>query len=440
MYKFERYRQIGLADFNQPLGLKMNPENRWVKKAETIPWDAIEERYAKLFPSKTGMPAKPLRTVQGSLIIQKQLGFSDRELIEEISENLYLQYFIGLPGFQTVPPFVPSLLVEFRKRLNEYILREINEMIIAYNTPDDPTPGGGSQSDADENAGTMILDASCAPQKISFPQDINILNEAREDLEAIKKQLQYIRRDRKYLDEFLKKECEPTPKQAARLTVIDQVYERQKYMYDNRVHSVPDRIVNIRQPYIRPIVRGKAATPVEFGAKFDLSLDEKGMAQIEKMSFDAYNESDVLISAVQHFLERTGHYPERVLADKIYQNRANLQFCKARGIRLSGLALGRPLKNAKTDKKTEYADNADRIAIEQVFALAKQKYVLGLITSKLDQTTRSSIALSVIAMNVDQIYRSFLLIIFDIDLSRFKQHNFMLIFIQNTHKKELVSC
>ena len=211
-------------------------------------------------------------------------------------------------------------------------------------------------------------------------------------------------------------------------------------MYDNRVHSVPDRIVSISQPYIRPIVRGKAAAPVEFGAKLDLSLDEKGMARIEKMSFDAYNESDVLISAVQHYFERTGHYPERVLADKIYRNRTNLQFCKAHGIRLSGPALGRPRKNAKTDKKTEYADNADRIAIERAFALAKQKYGLGLITSKLDQTTRSSIALSVIAMNVDQIYRSLLRIIFDIVLSRFKQHNFMLIFIQNTHKKELVSC
>ena len=164
MYKFERYRQIGLADFNQPFGLKMNPENRWIKKAETIPWDAIEERYAKRFPSKTGMPEKPLRTALGSLLIQKQLGFSDRELVEESTENQYLQYFIGLPGFQTVPPFVPSLLVEFRKRLNEDILREINEMIIAYNTPDDPTPGGGNQndqaqSDTDENAGTMILDA-----------------------------------------------------------------------------------------------------------------------------------------------------------------------------------------------------------------------------------------------------------------------------------------
>ena len=73
MYKFERYRQLGLADFNQPAGLKMNPENRWVKKAETIPWDAIEEKYAKLFPGKTGMPAKPLRMAPGALLIQKRL-------------------------------------------------------------------------------------------------------------------------------------------------------------------------------------------------------------------------------------------------------------------------------------------------------------------------------------------------------------------------------
>ena len=56
MYKFERYRQLGLADFNQPVGLKMNPGNRWVKKLET--WDAIEGKYAKLFPSKTGMPER----------------------------------------------------------------------------------------------------------------------------------------------------------------------------------------------------------------------------------------------------------------------------------------------------------------------------------------------------------------------------------------------
>ena len=35
MYKFERYRQLGPANFNQPVGFKMDPENRWVKKSET---------------------------------------------------------------------------------------------------------------------------------------------------------------------------------------------------------------------------------------------------------------------------------------------------------------------------------------------------------------------------------------------------------------------
>lgn len=48
MYKFEGYRQLGLADFNQPAGLKMDPENCWVKKAAAIFWEAIEEKYAEL--------------------------------------------------------------------------------------------------------------------------------------------------------------------------------------------------------------------------------------------------------------------------------------------------------------------------------------------------------------------------------------------------------
>ena len=56
MYKFDKNHQFRFTDFNQPMGLKMNPENRWVKKAETIPWEAIEEKYAALFPSKKGMP------------------------------------------------------------------------------------------------------------------------------------------------------------------------------------------------------------------------------------------------------------------------------------------------------------------------------------------------------------------------------------------------
>lgn len=454
MYIKDRFHQFGLADFNQPIGLKMNPENRWVKKASLIPWIAIEDRYADLFPSKTGMPAKPLRVALGSLIIQKQYDYSDRELVEQITENPYYQYFIGLPGYQQEPPYVPSLLVEFRKRLTDEILGDINEMIIEFNHPDDGSPSGGSKASADkdekssmsnENSGTIILDATCAPQNIAFPQDINLLNESRVNLEeiidtvcyeyneakprtyrdnarkdylalakrrkrtgkaihkAIKKQLQYVKRDLRYVDEFLAEGKELSAKQAARLEVIRKVYDQQKYMYDNNTHKVPDRIVSISQPYIRPIVRGKAKAPTEFGTKLDMSIDENGMARIEKQSFDPYNESDVLRTAVERYMKRTGRYPERVLADTIYRNRDNLRYCKEHGIRLSGPALGRPKKDPAESRKTTYTDGVDRIEVERGFSLAKRNYGLGLIRTRLDITTRCSILLSIIAMNIGKL-------------------------------------
>lgn len=448
VYKKNRTRQLTLKDFNQPMGLKLNPENKWVKKAERIPWEEIEDRYATLFPGETGKPAKPLRMTLGSLIIQKTYDLPDRELVEQIQENPYYQYFIGLPGYQMEQPYAPSLLVEFRKRLTAEILGEINDMIIAYNKDDDQgTPSGGSDDNPDaENNGTLILDATCAPQNISFPQDINLLNEVRENLEgiidsicyeqnlykprmyrenarrdyltlaqskkrsvkkirrAIKKQLQYIRRDRKYIDWLSENGYSPSAKQAERLSILDKVYEQQEYMYKNNVHSVPDRIVSISQPYIRPIVRGKAKSPVEFGAKLDISVED-GIARLEKVSFDAYNESEVLEDAVNRFYERNGHYPERVLADKIYRNRDNLRFCKEHGIRLSGPALGRPGKNRDIDKRTEYTDNIDRIEVERSFSLCKRSYGLGLVRTKLETTTRGAIALSIIAMNIDRLVR-----------------------------------
>ena len=435
MYKFDRYHQYSLSDFNQPLGMEMNPENRWVKKAAMIPWDEIEDRYAGLFPSEVGMPAKPLQTALGSLLIQKEYGYSDRELVEQIKENPYYQYFIGLPGYEYKAPFVPSLLVEFRKRLNEDVLAEINEMIAAYNNPDDSSDDdsndGGNSADntsnendinassEPENEGTLILDATCAPQNIAFPQDINLLNEARENLEsmidqicdkynfykprmyrekaresylalakcrkrtgkrirkAIGQQLRFIRRDLGYIDMFvLYNEVVLTEKQKNRLDVIKELYEQQKFMYDNKTHKVKDRIVSISQPYIRPIVRGKAKAPVEFGAKLDMSIDEKGFA-------------------------------------RIYRNQKNRAYCKNKKIRISGKALGRPKKKpSPEEKKTAHQDNTDRIEVERGFSLAKRCFGMGLITTKLDITTRSSIALSILAMNLSNLARAFLLAIF----------------------------
>lgn len=183
-------------------------------------------------------------------------------------------------------------------------------------------------------------------------------------------------------------------------------------MYKSRAHSVPNRIVSISQPWIRPIVRGKVKAPVEFGAKLNVSIDSEGYGRLEKVSFDAYNESGCLIEAVERYRWRTGNYPERVLADQIYRTRTNRAYCKEHGIRLSGPELGRPSPDAKTDKEQEYKDNTDRIEVERYFSRSKRCYDLGCIITKLEETQLTSIALSVFVSNLFRIQRRILLRLF----------------------------
>ena len=98
--------------------------------------------------------------------------------------------------------------------------------------------------------------------------------------QAIQQQLGYVARDLKYIDEFLESGYELDGKYQDYLETIRKVYEQQKYMHDNNTHKVSDRIVSISQPYVRPVVRGKASKPTEFGAKIHLSIDELGFVSV----------------------------------------------------------------------------------------------------------------------------------------------------------------
>lgn len=178
-------------------------------------------------------------------------------------------------------------------------------------------------------------------------------------------------------------------------------------MYDNHTHSVPDRIVSVSQSFVRPIVRGKAGKPVEFGAKLDISVVD-GWTRLECCSFNAYNEAGNLQEMVERFREREGHYPSRILADKIYRNRENLSYCKERGTRLSGPALGRPRKGDIRDKAQDYLDECERVEVERRFSLTKRKWGMGLVTAKLQETAAHVIAMSVLVLNLRKIQRTLL--------------------------------
>ncbi len=155
--------------------------------------------------------------------------------------------------------------------------------------------------------------------------------------------------------------------------------------------------------YVRPVVRGKASKPTEFGAKLHLSIDEYGFARIEHLSFDAYNEGPMLIQTLDAYKYHHGSYPERVLVNQIYRTRPNIAFCQKNGIRFTGPRLGRPVKNEeikRKDVKIAAKDNVDRIQIERYFNTAKRRNRMGPITKKREDTSLTTIALSVLVTNI----------------------------------------
>ena len=199
--------QPELPDFYLPFGGALDPENRWVKLAQMIPWHLMEEDYrANFAESGMGAPAKASRIALGALIIKERLGITDEETVAQIRENAYLQYFLGLHEFLREDLFDPSMMVHFRKRIRPATLEKINLAIINCardqdESPQDPPtsppvetpsidqgPGCDPKSNGepnDEPTGKLLIDATCTPADITYPTDLKLLNDAREKTERI---------------------------------------------------------------------------------------------------------------------------------------------------------------------------------------------------------------------------------------------------------------
>ena len=450
MYRMDR--QMRIEDFIFPFG-QLDTENEWVKLAEIVPWDEAEEQYARQFVNN-GHPAHSARIALGALIIKQKLKCSDEWTVRHISENPYLQFFIGLKEYTSKCPFGASTMVDFRKRFPPEAIAALLAASAKEekddDNNDDHTNGSG------ENQGTLIMDATCCPADIAYPQDFQLLNEAREKLEqivddyckayhlkkprmrrkcarrdylnlskckkrtakklrqGIRKQIQYIYRDIGFVVAIIRENrIKVSQKVCNLLNTITTLYEQQLYMYENRVHSVQDRIVSIAQPWIRPIVRGKAHVNTEFGVKLHISM-VNGYARIERLSFDAFNEAGDFYKAVGAYFDAHGCYPQRILVDKIYRNRETIAWCKEHGIQLTGPALGRPTKNKESSKqarKQEYQDICDRNIVEGEFGVGKRSYGLNRIMAHLPETSFCVIGIALLCMNLAKRLRSLLLLI-----------------------------
>lgn len=130
MISYDNHNQSCLPGFEQFFGVPLDNGNRWIKLSGVIPWDEFAEAYYQNMSSNMGRPAKDARLVIGAVIVKHKLCLSDEETIEQIRENPYMQYFVGLPTSQTGPPFVPSLFVDIRRRMGSEVFNRFHQAIV----------------------------------------------------------------------------------------------------------------------------------------------------------------------------------------------------------------------------------------------------------------------------------------------------------------------
>jgi hypothetical protein len=464
--------QLILVGFETPFEQQLTKNNRWVKLSILIPWDKIVGHYDIQFKSREGRPPISGRIILGALIIKHILNLTDDETIHQIEENMFMQYFLGYSSFTNASIFSPTLFVEIRKRLNQTIVNSISEIVVAHgkeieanrikkdkdkpedndllNTDITVLKPEGLVIEANTNHGTLIMDATLAPQNITYPTDLKLLNAAREKseelidklyhkdihgatkvrtyrqvarkdfLNAIKKktksykeiykwngsQIRYLKRNNAHIQMLLKgyeingKNHRLNKKNVHYIQTLQTVYEQQEEMHRTQTRSIENRIVNIHQPYVRPIKRGKAGKQTEFGSKLQVSL-VNGFTFLDKLSWDNFNEGGDLQASVEKFKTRCGHYPKQVLADQIYCTRLNRAWLKEKRIQLSAKPLGRPTKEALSNQVSP----GERNPIEGKFGQGKVAYGLDNIKAKLKETSESWIATIILVLNLVNLTR-----------------------------------
>lgn len=466
MINYTPQNQLSLSLFKHPFEQELEKENRWVKLAALVPWDELAGVYSRKLQPDSGRLTVDIRTVLAALIVKHKLRLDDRGTIEMIQENIYLQYFCGLKIFTIKKVFDPSLFVDIRKRLGSKEFDAFNSLVIEKSEQIKPHQArikkkinDAHQADSDKtppcspgNRGTLKVDATVADQEIKFPTDVGLLNVSREKLEmiidllfhkdhdgtkprtyrrmarkdflnlakkkrkskkvirkGIKAQLQYVKRDLGIVDKMLARRTARKSILSKRdhemLQTIRMVYDQQKGMYDNKINSCPNRIVNIFQPHVRPIVRGKDKKNTEFGSKINVS-EVNGFCRIDRLSWDAYNESVDLEFQIENFRKQYGCYPKVLLGDRIYLTRENRKFLKEKGIEIYGPPLGRPPKKPTMTSAQKYRNKkkaTERNHIEGKFGQGKRGYALNNIKARSADTSESWIQAIIFVMNLTKL-------------------------------------
>ena len=445
-------KQVPLFKEIAPYSTHLDETNKWLKLARMVPWAELDTLYRTYFDPKNRSTTKGCRLILGLFLGQMLMEMSDRKIVEHFHENPYFQYFCGLDSFaikgkRTVVH--PSLLSKRRRRLGPTYMVEFEHKILFHLHKKGLVKGD-----------KLLLDATVFPANITYPNDVKLLNTARDTLctailnvknsldpsrkirtyrrgakrlalqfqKTRRKTKAYIRKTRNQMLRYLKRnigqlehliieadawltsKARPLPlavfrKINAKLKIAKAIYEQQLDMATTRGKRTANRIVSFHQPDIRPVIRGKEGKHVEFGTKSHVALVD-GYAILEHTQFNAYHEGNRLERSVEKHRKLFGKHPKLVLADQLYATRSNRKWLHDHAIEHGFKLIGRPPDILPEDRRRQRRvlkrRQSQRNAIEGLFGHVKNHLNLDKCRWSVPGGSELQVRLGLIAFNLNK--------------------------------------
>ena len=327
-----------------------DPTNELVVLRQIIPWQMIIDKLVQFYDSKNGRIGKSLRTMVAIIILSKLRQLSDREIINQVKENRYMQYFCNVSDEELMTFLNPSTLCVIRKRLGEKGVAIIEEHIFSRL----------------ERAGiidkdTMLMDSTVLESNIIYPNDVRLIHSAFNKMEIfteahqispwwdqdqLKKRWRAFglaKKDERatYLAEFymlfapaletfqIHVESLEVPQQdkdksrnlLELLTILD-VQTQQKLAGEKHIEN---RIVSLDEIDARPIKKGKSYPSCEFGTTLQMSFNRQGFMITSENFIGKPDDKALYAGTLELFLQRMRAYPGAAITDLGFRSRNNLK-------------------------------------------------------------------------------------------------------------------
>jgi len=327
-----------------------DPTNELVILRQVIPWQAIINQLAQFYDNMNGRLGKSLRVMVALLILSRLRSLSDREVVKQVKENRYMQYFCNVPDEKLATFVNPSLLSRLRKRLGER-----GVAIIETGVFDVLRLTGIIKAD------TMMMDSTVLSSNIIYPTDVLLVYKAfgkmaifarRYELPLWWDESHLKQRWRAYglakkgervvyLAEFYallvpaietfrahvetleapESEKEEAQNLLALLTLLG-TQTQQKLAGERHIQN---RIVSLDEVDARPIKKGKSHPSCEFGVIFQTSFNRQGFMITAENFMGNPGDKTLYGDTLQLFHTRMGDYPGTVVTDLGYRSRDNFR-------------------------------------------------------------------------------------------------------------------